>query len=221
MTSRRLAVLKVILALILSVPALYYAYCIGLAFTGGENRLGTDPAQTLVLASGGWAIKALILSLAVTPLRQLSGLNALARLRRMIGLFALFYALLHFLAFQVFILGGEWGRLALEIRERPYITVGFLALVILVLLGLTSFNAAQRKLGRRWKRLHQLVYIAGVLAAVHVTWISRSDYGQAVLYGGLIALLLIYRLLRRQSAAVRRFSLNRKVPATAANIKKS
>ncbi len=198
--------LKPLVFLLCLLPALYYFYAVFLAFSGRANLLGPDPAQALALASGTWAIRFLILALALTPLRHLLRLPSIWQYRRMLGLYALFYALLHFLVFLMFLLEWQWQDLAQEIVRRPYISFGFGALLLLVPLGLTSFNAAQRWLGRNWKRLHRLVYVAGLLAVLHIVWVIRSSYFDALLYGGLIVVLLAYRLLRQFSPAVRRFA---------------
>jgi sulfoxide reductase heme-binding subunit YedZ len=114
----------------------------------------------------------------------------------MIGLFALFYACCHFFVYLMFILGFRWNALYSDILERPYITVGFTALLILVALGVTSPVAMLRKLGKNWKRLHRLVYLAAILGVVHLVWILRSDIGEALLYGSLVFVLLGYRLVQ-------------------------
>lgn len=189
------------------LPGAYLAYAVYLAFTGGENLLGPDPAQFLSLETGEWAIRLLILSLAITPLRYLLNWPYAFRFRRMIGLFAYFYVCMHLLVFLMFLLQWEWGAIGREIAERPFITIGFGGFVLLTLLALTSFNAAQRKLGRNWKRLHRLAYAASILGVMHVIWIVRSSYFDAVLYGALVLLLLGYRLLRKYSDAVRKFSI--------------
>ena len=188
-------------------PGAYLAYAVYLAFTGGENLLGPDPAQFLSLETGEWAIRLLILSLAITPLRYLFNWPVLFRFRRMIGLFAYFYVCMHLLVFLMFLLQWQWGDINTEIAERPFITIGFAAFIILTPLAATSLNIAQRKLGRNWKRLHRLTYAASILGALHVIWIVRSSYFDAVLYGGVVALLLGYRLLRKYSKAVQQFSL--------------
>lgn len=187
-------------------PAAYLFYAVYLAYTGGENLLGADPAKTLSWETGSWAIRFLILSLAVTPLRYLFSWPYVFRLRRMVGLFAFFYACLHLLVFLMFLLQWEWQNIGLEIVERPYITLGFFAWLLLLPLALTSLNVMQRKLGRNWKRLHRSVYLINILAVLHVVWIIRSSYAEALLYGVLVAVLLVYRLLRRFSPAVRGFS---------------
>lgn len=198
---------KPVLFILLLLPALYYFYAVYLAYTGGKNLLGTDPAQYLSHETGQWAIRILILSLAMTPIRYLLNWPYAWQLRKMTGLYALFYVSLHLLVFLAFLLGWEWQRIGVEIVERPYITVGFAAFVLLVPLGLTSFKLAQRKLGRRWKQLHRVVYAVNILAVLHLTWIVRSDYGEAFMYGSLVAFLLGYRLLRHYSSRVKSFTL--------------
>mgnify|MGYP001157596208 FL=1 len=162
-----------------------------------QNDLGPDPAQTLSIETGEWTLRFLILTLAVTPVRQLFGLVQIGRLRRMIGLFTFFYASFHFICWMAFILGFRWFAILEELIERPYITVGFLSYVILFLLGFTSTNAMVRRLGKNWKKLHQLVYLASVLAIIHLLWILRTDISEAIFYGALTAVLLGYRLHRR------------------------
>ena len=166
-----------------------------------QNDLGPDPAKELALLTGEWAIRFLLLALAMTPLRQLSGRVEFAQRRRMIGLFALFYAGVHFLVWVVFLLGLQWGAILEEVVERPYITVGFSSFVILVALGVTSPRAMVRRLGKNWRRLHRLVYVAGVLAVVHLVWIVRTDLSQALVYGAILAALLGWRVISARSRA--------------------
>ena len=162
-----------------------------------QNDLGPDPAQALSIETGEWALRFLLLTLAITPFRQIFRVAEIARLRRMIGLFAFFYASIHFLSWMAFILAFRWLAIAEELVERPYITVGFLAYVILFLLGVTSTNSMVRRLGKNWKRLHKFVYAASILAIVHLLWILRTDVTEAVIYGGLLAILLGYRIIRK------------------------
>ena len=162
-----------------------------------QNDLGPDPAQALSIETGEWTLRFLLLTLAITPFRQIFRMVEIARLRRMIGLFAFFYASIHFLSWMAFILGFRWLAIAEELVERPYITVGFLAYVILFLLGITSTNSMVRKLGKNWKRLHKFVYAASILAIVHLLWILRTDVTEAVIYGVLVAILLGYRIFRK------------------------
>ena len=162
-----------------------------------QNDLGPDPAQALSIETGEWALRFLLLTLAITPFRQIFRMVEIARLRRMIGLFAFFYASIHFLSWMAFILAFRWLAIAEELVERPYITVGFLAYVILFLLGVTSTNSMVRRLGKNWKRLHKFVYAASILAIVHLLWILRTDVTEAVIYGVLLAILMGYRIFRK------------------------
>lgn len=162
-----------------------------------QNDLGPDPAQALSIETGEWTLRFLLLTLAITPFRQIFKMVEIARLRRMIGLFAFFYASIHFLSWMAFILGFRWLAIAEELVERPYITVGFLAYIILFLLGVTSTNSMVRRLGKNWKRLHKFVYAASILAIVHLLWILRTDVTEAVIYGVLLAILLGYRIFRK------------------------
>jgi sulfoxide reductase heme-binding subunit YedZ len=137
----------------------------------------------LAITTGHWTIRFLIITLALTPIRFLFNLPLAVRLRRMLGLFTWFYAILHFLVFLIFLLQLEWGDLGTEIAERPYITVGFTAFVLMAPLGLTYFNKAQRKLGRNWKRLHRLIYPAAVLGVIHFFLIIKANaWAEPLLY---------------------------------------
>ena len=160
-----------------------------------QNDLGPDPAQVLSIETGEWTLRFLLLTLAITPLRQTLGLIEIGRLRRMIGLFTFFYATIHLVSWMAFILGFRWFAIAEELVERPYITIGFLAYIILFLLGVTSTNSMVRRLGRNWKRLHKLIYVASVLAIIHLLWILRTDITEAFIYGTLLVILLGYRVL--------------------------
>lgn len=198
--------IKPLLFVVCSLPAVWWVYAIWQTYAGNPGLLGPDPPKYLSLESGEWSMRMLVGALAITPLRYLFNWPYLWRLRRMIGLFVFFYASLHFLVFLVLILGLNWADLGRELTERPYITLGFGAYVILCLLAMTSFNYAQRKMGRNWKRLHRAVYVAAILAVLHLIWIVRSDFGEALLYGLLFAILLLYRLLHKVNPAFRRFT---------------
>lgn len=197
--------LKPIIFVLCLLPASYMFYAVYLAFNG-QNILGPDPPQALSLETGTWTIRMLVLSLALTPIRYLFNTVQVWQYRRMIGLYAFFYASLHLLVFLMFLLQWRWADIGSEIIERPFITIGFAAYVLMLPLAMTSFNYAQRKLGRNWKRIHRTIYVISILAVLHVVWIVRSSYGDALLYGGLVFLFLGYRLLRRYSQAVKRFS---------------
>ena len=171
-----------------------------------QNDLGPDPAKELALETGEWSIRFLLLALAMTPLRHLSGRMEFAQRRRMVGLFALFYASVHFLVWVIFLLGLRWGAILEEVVERPYITIGFSSFLILIVLGATSPRVMVRKLGKNWRRLHRLVYVAGVLAVIHLVWIVRTDLSEALLYGAILAGLLGWRLVFARNKA-RRFGV--------------
>ena len=166
-----------------------------------QNDLGPDPAKELALETGEWSIRFLLLALAMTPLRHLSGRVEFAQRRRMVGLFDLFYASVHFLVWVIFLLGLRWGAILEEVVERPYITIGFSSFLILVVLGATSPRVMVRKLGKNWRRLHRLVYVAGVLAIIHLVWIVRTDLSEALLYGAILAGLLGWRLVFARNKA--------------------
>lgn len=163
------------------------------------NQLGADPAKTIVLFTGEWAIYFLFITLAVTPLRRLITYKNvhfrwLQTHRRMLGLFTLFYAVLHLLAFLVFILGLDFSRFAKEMIERPYILVTIPAVILLIALGVTSTKAMMRRLGKNWIRLHKSIYFIAILAWVHVLMQVRSSYFQAVLLGIILLMLLLPRV---------------------------
>jgi sulfoxide reductase heme-binding subunit YedZ len=172
-----------------------------LVYTAIWGDLGPDPAKELSLETGEWALRFLLIALAMTPLRQIFNQIEFTRHRRMLGLFAFFYATLHMCVWLTFLLQFRWGAVVEEILERPYITIGFAAYVILFALGVTSPKVVVRKLGRSWKRLHRLVYLAGILAIIHLLWISRLDIGEAVFYGVVLAVLLGYRVYREVRTA--------------------
>ncbi|WP_043648920.1 sulfite oxidase heme-binding subunit YedZ [Chitinilyticum litopenaei] len=155
-----------------------------------------NPVEFITHASGTWALVGLCLTLAVTPLRWLSGYGALVRLRRMLGLFAFFYASLHVLTWlwldQFFDLAAMWR----DVLKRPFITLGFAAFVLLLPLAITSTDGWIRRLKRNWARLHWLVYPASILAVLHYLWLVKRDLTQPLIYAAVLALLLGARLLR-------------------------
>ena len=165
------------------------------------NNLGPDPAKALALETGSWALRFLLLTLAMTPMSQVFGRVEFVKVRRMVGLFAFFYASVHFLVWLVFLLELRFEALGEELLERPFITLGFVAYLILSLLAVTSPRAMVLKLGRRWKYIHRLIYLAATIALLHLIWIVRSNFGEALVYGLLLAMLLLFRLwpiLRRK-----------------------
>ncbi|SFD66510.1 sulfoxide reductase heme-binding subunit YedZ [Thiohalospira halophila DSM 15071] len=173
-----------------SLPALWLVWG---AFTGG---LGTNPAETLIVESGTWTLRMLLIGLALTPLRGLTGWNWPMQLRRMLGLFAFFYAAAHLTLYLWLDQFFWWTEIARDILERPFITVGLLAFTLLLPLALTSPRAAVKRLGaKRWQALHRLVYPAAVAGVVHHWWIVRADYREAMVHAIIMTLLLGYRLV--------------------------
>ena len=180
-----------------------------LAWDVWQQTLGTDPVAQLEHRSGDWALRFLLVTLAVTPLRRLTGVNALVRYRRMLGLFAFFYATLHLTIYLVIDLGGFWSELFVEIVKRPYITVGFTAWLLLVPLALTSTKGMIRRLGRRWQLLHRLVYVCALLGVLHFLWLVKSGEKIAVreplVYLAIFVVLMLARLpWARWTAALRK-----------------
>ena len=185
---------KPLLFCLLLTPLAWLVY--GAAF----DRLGANPAEALVRATGDWTLRMLCLVLLVTPLRVMAGLPALARLRRMVGLFVFFYVFLHFMAYGWLDMGLELDDIAKDIAKRPFILVGFAALVLLTALAATSFNAAIRALGaKRWRQLHRAVYAVAALAILHFYWMraGKNDFAEVAVYAAILAVLLAWRVWSR------------------------
>ena len=164
------------------------------AFTDG---LGANPAEFLIRATGDWTLRFICIVLAVTPLRVITKANALARFRRMLGLFAYFYVVLHLLCYSWFDMGFEWADIAKDIAKRPFILVGFSAFVLLTPLAATSFNRAIKALGaKRWQMLHKLVYVISGLGLLHFFWMksAKNDFGEWSIYAVIVAALLGWRV---------------------------
>jgi sulfoxide reductase heme-binding subunit YedZ len=172
-----------------------------------HDDLGTNPIETLNRFTGDWSLRFLLLALAVTPLRRLAGWNVLLRFRRMLGLFAFFYVCLHFLSWIWIDQHFDWAEILIDIAKRPFITLGFACLLMLIPLAATSTHGMIRRLGaRRWQRLHRLVYAAAVGGVIHYWWLVKSDIREPLLYATVLALLLGLRLFwawkdRRASTA--------------------
>jgi sulfoxide reductase heme-binding subunit YedZ len=159
------------------------------------GTLGVNPAETVQLETGRWALKFLLLSLAVTPVRRLTGWNVVIQYRRMLGLFAFFYATLHLLSYWSFDLGFAVAGIPADILKRPFIALGFAAFVLLVPLAFTSTRGWIRRLGRKWTQLHRLVYVAAILAVVHFALKVKVFTGDPVIYAAILVLLLGFRVV--------------------------
>ncbi len=175
-----------------------------LAWDAARDALGANPVEAITHATGSAALRCLLASLAVTPARRLLGWSALAPYRRTFGLLAFFYATLHFATFLALDLGFDLGALGEEVTERPYVTLGFAALLLLTPLALTSTRRWQRRLGRRWLTLHRAVYAAAALAVAHFLWLVKADLREPLVYASVLALLLGARLWHAYRSAQHR-----------------
>ncbi len=168
-----------------------------LVYAAFSNQLGANPAEALERALGDWTLRFLCLVLAVTPLRVMFKLPALARMRRMLGLFVYFYVTLHLLAYAWFDMGFELADIATDIVKRPFILVGFVAFVFLTPLAATSFNRAIKAMGvRRWQVLHKLVYVVAGLGVLHFFWMraGKNNFAEVAVYAAILSALLGWRL---------------------------
>jgi methionine sulfoxide reductase heme-binding subunit len=190
---------KPLLFVLALVPAAWLA--VGLY----RGTLGANPAEALQLETGIWALRFLLGSLAVTPVRRVTGWNWTIQYRRMLGLFAFFYATLHLFTYVVFDRFFELSGIAEDIAKRPYITVGMLAFVLMIPLAVTSTKGWIRRLGRNWQLLHRLVYFSAAAACLHFLWKVKVMIGEPVYYAGILAVLLGFRVMwrLRQGSRVR------------------
>jgi sulfoxide reductase heme-binding subunit YedZ len=164
------------------------------AFTGG---LTANPIEFITLQTGFWTLVLLMVTLSVTPLRRVTGWNRIIQLRRPLGLFAFFYATLHFLTYVALDLFFDFSAVGADIVKRPYITVGFTAFVLLIPLAATSTKRSVRRLGRNWLRLHRLLYVSAGLAVLHFYWkkSAKSDVSEPLLFAAILAVLLLFRVI--------------------------
>jgi methionine sulfoxide reductase heme-binding subunit len=159
------------------------------------DQLGANPVQTLHYGFGDWALRFLCIGLALSPIKRITGQSWPNKFRRMLGLFAFFYASCHFLVFIVLDLSLSWQAFTDEVPKSPYILMGLLTFVLLIPLAATSTTGMQRRLGASWKKLHRLVYLAAITASIHYFWLVKADYREPILYGLLILFLLGYRVM--------------------------
>jgi len=170
-----------------------------LVWQGYNDQLGANPIEELTRRSGEWTLRFLLITLCATPLKLAFGWGWTIRIRRMLGLFAFFYAALHLITYLWLDQFFDWHEIWLDILERPFITIGMLAFVLLLPLVLTSNRYMMRRLGRNWKRLHRLAYIVPTLAVVHFWWLVKADMSAPLIYGLLLAILLVARMARVQT----------------------
>lgn len=161
------------------------------------GRLGANPIEAIQDRFGYWGLRFILIALAVTPLRQLTGWNWLTRFRRMLGLFAFFYIFTHFLVWLILDQRLLMSAILEDIVERPFITFGFAALLLLLAMTLTSTLAMRRRLGRGWQQLHNSIYVVGILGVWHYWWQVKLDVREPLIYASILAALLSYRLWRR------------------------
>ena len=178
---------KPVLFLLCTLP-----FCV-LVYNGFTNNLTANPIKEITHFTGEWALRFLLITLSITPLRKITRKNALIRFRRMLGLFAFFYACLHFSTYLVLDQFFDWNEIVLDVAKRPYITVGFTAFVLLIPLAVTSTNRMAQRLGNNWRRLHSLIYPIAVLVIFHYLWLVKADILPPLIYGLILCLLLFLR----------------------------
>ena len=161
------------------------------------GRLGANPIEAILDRFGNWALRFILITLAVTPLRRLTGWNWLQRFRRMFGLFTFFYVLMHFLTWLLLDQGLLLTAIIEDIAKRPFITIGMVALILLTALAITSTNGMRRRMGRRWQSLHNAVYVIAILGVWHYWWQVKQDIGEPLVYAVILAVLLGVRVRER------------------------
>ena len=164
-----------------------------LGITGG---LGANPIEAILDRFGNWALRFIMVTLAVSPLRRITGWNWLSRFRRMLGLFTFFYAFMHFVTWFVLDREMRFDDVVEDLTERPFITLGFTALVLLIALAATSFTAIRRRMGKRWQSLHNMTYVIGILGVWHYWWQVKKDITEPLIYAAILAALLGARTIR-------------------------
>jgi len=180
-------IIKPVLFMVCLVP--FIALVIGAV----NNTLGINPVETMTHETGEWTLRLLLVTLAITPLRHLSGKSWLIKLRRMLGLYTFFYACLHFITYIWLDQYFDWMEIIRDIPKRPFITVGFAAFVLLIPLAVTSNNKMMRRLKKNWVKLHKLVYVIAVLGVLHFLWLVKADTLEPLIYAGILLILLGYR----------------------------
>ncbi len=196
LTPARISQLKYIVFLLCLLPAAL------LSWRFFNDDLGANPVEAITRGSGDWLLRFLLITLAITPLRKLTQWNWLVRLRRMLGLYAFFYGVLHLITYLWLDQFFDWAGILKDVLKRPFITVGFAAFVLMIPLAITSLNAMIRLLGgKRWQALHRSVYAVGVLGVLHYWWLVKLDIREPLIYAAVLAILLAARLLRNKPGA--------------------
>ncbi len=173
--------------------ALCLAPMVWLVYSALNDLLGADPVAHITHETGQWALRFLLICLAMTPLRRLIGQPWPIRFRRLLGLYAFFYASAHLSTYLVLDLGGYWAQIFDDLTKRPYIIIGFAAWLLLLPLAITSTKGWIRRLGRRWGLLHKSVYLIGILAVLHFIWLVKADLREPLIYAAILAVLLAAR----------------------------
>lgn len=185
--------LKPVASVLLALPFLYLGWLLLGEFEQPGSRLGPDGGEAVVAYLGDWSLRLLLITLAVSSASRLLAQPRLISIRRRVGLVAFSAVLLHFLAYLAFLAAFDWQLIREDLVDRRYITVGFLALLLLVPLAVTSTRGWQRRLGRRWKRLHRLIYLIIPLALLHLFWLTKDEYSEAVLLSACYLALMAER----------------------------
>jgi sulfoxide reductase heme-binding subunit YedZ len=194
MSSRQVVLLKIIIFISCLLPLAWLVYALF------NDQLGANPIEVVIRRIGEWGLQLLLITLCMTPLRDLLQQTWPIQIRRMLGLFAFFYVCLHFVSYLWLDQFFDWAEIGRDIIKRPFITVGMLAVVGLVPLALTSTRKAQRRLGKKWKRLHQLVYPISIFAVLHFFWLVKADLLKPAIYGLCLLALLGYRFYKHRLA---------------------
>jgi len=207
-SAAQISAIKALLFLLCAMPALL------LAQGWFNNTLGANPIEAVTHTTGEWTLRMLLITLAVTPLRRLTGLHWLLRVRRQLGLFAFAYASMHFATYVWLDLYFDWNAIALDIIERPFVTVGFAAFLLLIPLAVTSNQAAIRRMGgRKWLALHRSVYAIAILGIIHYWWLVKADVLKPVLYALILLALLGARAWWRELERRRQLAAMPQMPA--------
>ena len=184
-------VLKPVLFILLLLPACYYGWGLW------QDNLGANPLEAVIRGLGDWGLRILLITLSISPLRRLLNWAQLLRLRRMLGVYAYFYVVLHLIGYLWFDQFFDWEEIWFDILERPFITVGMVSVVLLTPLTITSTKGMIRRLGKNWKRLHTLVYPISMLAVLHFWWMVKLDVTEPAIYAVLLAVSLGERIYRK------------------------